>query len=534
MTRIKSRVALLSVVTVAIVGCGGGGGSSGSSSDATDLQTASVAFPTSVAVASPTSVTTGSAPAPGLQALAVSASATPDYVTFSDEISAIVNGTATGAAFSPAGFASGSANADCYGPQIMWEDHPDANVPPDPTSGTLPPGDVGIWLSNEVPPPASSDPTPPCSVAQLNSRMDAARSRARAALGALASMVSAIVSDASLSFPASAGDSTDVTSAMSVPPGVTVSSAVVTKSTTSSSEDKYGYTLNMTYDTDGDTNAEPVVLAMAHIPGATGGVFRGVINYRITMNKVGGNCPSAEVTINGSLLYNATSANALTMEMREAAFCGTAVNGLNASGIVDASDAFDGVTNTNGWTDNLNIFRASFDPQTMLGNFAYAWQAGFGDGAGRVFNVAMSDDGNDQTEDLSGVAYFGFGGDLAVASPDPSIAGFICNWAGPQNDHTLLEYAQRQAFAFNTTTGLFELLSGAANDAIGYAPTNSCTYDGLGTFKFDTNAVNGLADEVSNVAVDNNLADGTATSIEAVIGAEITVPAAPTCTECSP
>ena len=54
-------------------------------------------------------------------------------------------------------------------------------------------------------------------------------------------------------------------------------------------------------------------------------------------------------------------------------------------------------------------------------------------------------------------------------------------------------HAQRQFVAYNSSTGLFDVSSGGSN--IAYAPTNSCSYDGSGSFVFDTDADGDLSDE---------------------------------------
>ena len=140
------------------------------------------------------------------------------------------------------------------------------------------------------------------------------------------------------------------------------------------------------------------------------------------------------------------------------------------------------------WGNNFAVFTAEYDPTSLQGLYNYVWQAGEGDSHARIFNFGLE-------TASSGESYFGYGD--TVDQTDGSILGFICNWAGPGNDHTLQDYAQRQHFTYNETSGLFEPTNEAASDII-YAPTNSCTYDGSGTFVYDSNIDGDLADETSD------------------------------------
>jgi hypothetical protein len=91
-----------------------------------------------------------------------------------------------------------------------------------------------------------------------------------------------------------------------------------------------------------------------------------------------------------------------------------------------------------GWANNFSIFRADFNPVNNAGTYAYSWQAGAGDSHSRVLNVGIA--GPDA---LQGDAWFGFGQSLlSGAELAGTINGFICNWAGPGADHSLIERAR--------------------------------------------------------------------------------------------
>ena len=109
----------------------------------------------------------------------------------------------------------------------------------------------------------------------------------------------------------------------------------------------------------------------------------------------------------------------------------------------------------------------------------------------------------------------------------------ICNWAGPGNNHTLQELAQRQFITQDPITGLFDASIGAGSADITYAPSNSCDYDASGSFIFDVDADGSLADE-SHVAVISDLMqpvdtdlDGNATIEEKITSRGYTLPVAP-------
>ena len=511
----------------AIIGCSG---SSGSIPAATDDSTSQTAFPTTLAVASPLDWSSGSvarARADGAFVRAVPATATgSQYGAVTAAINDILSGTSTSSCtFDPELFFQVVINAGCYGPVVKYENHPDA---PTPNNGELPPGDTGIWLEED---PTTGDA---CAAAELNARMKGIQARSLGALSGLASMVCTInASDGTLNLPDATNPIVDLTSAMPAPVGVTFNSAVLAYATTTDGEAKYTYSLDFDY------NTHHIVVELAHIPNATTtNLYRGQLTYRISSTIAGGsNCPevsgSTPVTRNGSLVYNRTAASTMTMEMREAQFCGLESNGLDSDKIVDAANEFDPGSAPSGWGDDFNLFRTEFDPSTLLGDYAYFWQAGHGDGNTRVFNLRVYDDGNDATEDLAATAFFGYGTDAENA--DPSIHGFIFNWAGPGNNHNLQEYAQKQQLSYNATTGKFDSISAS----IHYAPTTTGNYDGHGSFTYDSDA-DGSVDTLPGNEITHDLAastdDGTGnfTIEQTIAAAGIVVPGQPVCSECAP
>ncbi|MGD9211858.1 MAG: hypothetical protein PVI90_13835 [Desulfobacteraceae bacterium] len=515
-------IGLTLVGIITLTGCSDNSGSSSSSdtdSDSENLAVQGNLFPRGLAVTSPFDVVDANESASLIfhnPPRAISSSATFRYHQITEAISDILDAQSAGlCTFDPELFMVATTNADCYGPTVLYENHPDGT----PADGELPGGDVGIWME-------TADNNNACAAAQLNARIQGVRDRTKASLMGLASIICAINNDTSGDYTFPENSTLDVTDIMPEPTGVTWNLATMTHSTVDG-EDKYAYVLDFDYDD------KHIYIDMAHLPDADSQViYRGRFSFQISESvDYGGNCPSNDVTRNGSLVYNRTGGNHITIESKDAQFCGLEADGLDSDGIVDETMKYSDPSEPNGWANDFNLLRADFDPLTRLGDYAYAWQAGMMDGNVRAFNVLAEDDEDDATEDFSATAFFGYG--LDIENDDPSITGFIGNWAGPGNDHTLLEKAQKQIVDFNTTTRKFD--STTAN--LRYAPTNSLNHPG-GGFAFDSNADDTLD---ATAAFTNELASGIdtdsdtqATIEETMEEAGISVPTAPACLNCEP
>jgi len=260
----------------------------------------------------------------------------------------------------------------------------------------------------------------------------------------------------------------------------------------SATDGTYTYSLVFDY---APSTSHRMVLDMVHTPGTASDEYTGLVSYQVDDSFTGGNCPSSDVTHNGSISYESVSSTELKFQVRNGMFCGNGVDGRGTDAQVDATDKYT-TSNVNGWGNNFSIFTANFDPSDMDGDYAYSWQAGPMDNNARTFNINISNSGVD------GLSFYGYGDD--IEDTDGSIDGFICNWAGPGSDHTIIEKAQYQEVSLNTGTGLVEAIDSDLN----YAPTVSCDYDGTGTFVYDTDNDDDLTDEDSTLAVSNDLMDG--------------------------
>lgn len=474
-------------------------------------------FPVGIAVASPFDLV-ASDPQPG----GLTSALTTSYARATARIEALLHGrTPLRGAFSAADFFRLGGLARCYGPTVMFQDHPDA-LPGQPNDGALPGGDLGLWLELD---PETGDA---CAAAQLAATLEGTSDQALAALMGLASLLVA-ARDAGLALPA-AGSTLDLTAELTALglPGITWAAATISQA----ADGSWSYLLDFDYAPGGASNR--VVVELTHVPGGGRHVFEGVLSYRLygdDRDFPGGNCRRSERTFHGSLRYQREALRDIAMQSRTAVFCGHDVDGFvrdaadPAYGLVDPDLRYDPEAGTEGWSEGFTTFVAELDPDTLAGSYALSWQAGVWDSHSRVFNVGVNDH-----SPTDGEAYFGYG--AQAWETDGSIEGFICNWAGPGGGPTLHPYAQRQFVLLDPAAGRF--LS-AGVDLL-YAPTNDCAYDGSGTFVYDRDVDMDLSDENPGAVVAPDLLDtdldgdgspDVATIAEAISARGYVLPSAP-------
>jgi hypothetical protein len=379
-------------------------------------------------------------------------------------------------AFIPEQFYVLPHDAMCYGPSLMYEDHPDGTIP---NLGELPTGDLGIWL--EVDEVALGGMGDACAAAQLNTRLQGGSDQSLIALMSLASMLS-VAYDLGYAIP-SVGASLDMTADMNAVgiPNVSFNNAGIE----TVASDQWAYEIDFDYTRSGDVMN--IFVSLSHTSNGSMYEYEGLLYYRADWLQGLGhdaNCSNPEKTINGSILYERTSEFDMDLQSRLGVYCGYGAGGVDVTGQVDVDDGLTDV-NTDGWSQNFNVFVANFDPTKIDGDYAYLWQAGPGDARARILNLGLNDH-----EPLDGEAYFGYGD--PIGDSDGSVLGFICNWAAPGQTLTLHDLAQRQFLKFNDAMGVFDQPTGGSD--ILYAPTNSCVYDGEGGFWYDRN-LSGTIDE---------------------------------------
>lgn len=453
------------------------------------------------------------------------------YAASAASIASVLSGeSALASRFDASAFFVRGGNAPCYGPSLLWQNHPNATGG-DPTSGQLPGGDLGIWS-------ASAPGGEACAAAQLNARMRDVQSQVDMGLTGLAGLVAAYRAEGH-TWPGdvSPGSSVDLTAALTTA-GIEGATINLARISLDASGDVWSYTLDL--DHGSGAAARHVLIELSHaVTDRDAGTFEGLLRYVLEDSYGDRNCgalPSGDVSVNGSLHYIKDASNHLVLQARSATACGHASE-LPAANLLTepvASTVLGGnaVDPAGAWQDNFNVFTAELDPETLEGSYSYAWQAGHGDGHSRVLDVGLD------TPD-AGEAYFGFG-DRVQTSLSGEIRGFICNWAGPGNVHAgpdFARYAQRQFLTRDEATARFIVADDAASD-ITYAPTNSCMYDGAGSFVYDRNLDNSLSDEsassagvmTSGTSLSFDLmtvADGEADIWEHIVGRGYELPAYP-------
>jgi hypothetical protein len=464
------NVFMVGFILVFTLNCGSGTSSTSSSSTSSST---SDSFPVSVNVASPFSTSSASSSV----SYATSGASSPSYSVFSDystTIAAMLSATAYAeCSFDPDEFFDAVVNADCYGSSVKYEEHPDA-LEAAAADGTLPPGDVGIW-------DATDSSGEACVAAQLNSSLSGIGSRLNGGLQTAAA-IQCVMSVNSTSLPVNASedvvsDMQDMADANSI--GVTFSTASITHDNSSGSNE-YTYELEFSYDSDADgiDEYDSIQVDLVHVKGSTSSTGRLAVQTDATGS--GNNCTSTDQAgvQAASLLYAVDSADQVTLDARDAFFCGAGSTTL-ASGLVDLTNNCDDTIglSTDCWSGNAHLLVADYDPDTLEGDYALSWQAGYGDNTTRAFNVHMDAIASGIT---TGVGYFGYG--AAMSSMDARIKGMLCNWAGPEGSAstafaggalTFVNAVQMQEISDGGTT-----VFSATTSNLTYAPIDSsCEYD---------------------------------------------------------
>ncbi len=529
------RLSAIAVATLLTVACGGGGSAS---PDATaDLAASSTGtFPTGLAVASPgdvqaATVTASAAPVNGLRfamdwsrglwaALAggnraelarlanallpmsrahAAAVTQPELRGLADRIAKLLDGDASvdwADVLDLQGMFTGSGNATCYGPQMLYANHQDAGG--GASSGQLPGGDLGLWLEYE-------GGTQPCVAAQLKQRTRGVRGQTLQGLLMMAAMRRTVDRSSALTMPA-AGASTDLGSEFETRLHVIPAFALVVVHAATISLDSgggtYTYRLALANGASG-ANAKLGEIIMKHTPGSSTSAYSGVMQVSgFTLGNDGAfGCEDAKDSATG--LYQAAQLSTIrytrdgasvAFGSRSGNYCGhpsstsvadygAQIASLTAGAELDPAAKLSGNMrgSSTGWRGNFSRFAGSFDRDSGSGNFLYAWQAGVMDGATR--SLAVNADYNSATETRTLEGYFGFGAD--IASTTGALQGMICNWAGPGNSHTPLPSFQSQVATLGPSATNFSIASGGSK--IGYAPTTSCASTTT-TFDIDVNA----------------------------------------------
>jgi hypothetical protein len=392
-----------------------------------------------------------------------------------------------------------SSNAACFGPSMDYVDHPDGTDRSGQVA-TLPTGDLGIWAEYDAPSGQA------CAAAQLNQQLSAARLRTTAGLLTMAATVRQLNQEEQTMLLV--GGSVDVADRLQVlgVGGVEFGHARVTRNPDTG---QWTYSVGMQqFDPVSDrARSTSIELIFQPSPSGVPEEFSGLLQITAEDDFAGGNCAESAVRHLSSMAFQRLDHEHLRSEYRYGMYCGHAAagGGFDVTGQVDPT--YSQLLFDDGWANNFSIFRADFNPVNNAGTYAYSWQAGAGDSHSRVLNVGIA--GPDA---LQGDAWFGFGQSLlSGAELAGTINGFICNWAGPGADHSLIERAQYQPLILDEQA--LQIAVGEGGSNITYAPTNACIYhsDEGGSFLYDRNLNGDLSDE-SAASVD--VGDGESLSFD--------------------
>lgn len=446
------------------------------------------------------------------------------YESMVDQLSSLLSGdTDFESVFDLGAFFALSSDASCYGPQLAYQDHPDALDSND--DGTLPTGDLGIWVETQ-------DSGEACAAAQLNARLTTVENRVLMSMIAMGGLILAYESDGNvwpddIQTNTSSGDLSTVLNAFGMS-DVSFQNAEIFYDVTNG---QYEYELGLTVTRDSADYDVYVSLIYDPQSDEEDSSFESVLNLLIEDEFINpsDDCGDDLVTHNVSLHFQSQSESDVRLQNREASLCGhfdldtaSVSNGLTLSTIDESlssavtamvlnpdTDPDGDATTLDGWQNNFAYFTADFNPSNMRGDYSYVWQAGPQDSHSRILNLGL-----EVTDGTVGESYFGYGDTVDTLNFDHLIKGFICNWAGPGNDHTLVEHAQRQHITFNSSSELYEPSnSNGSSSNITYAPTVSCEYDGSGTFVYDRDLDGDLSDETSDTV---NIGVGQTLSLDLV------------------
>ncbi len=384
--------------------------------------------------------------------------------------------------FTPKLFYKTIRKANCFGPEMKYANHPDGSSA---SSGTLPTSDLGIWQETE------RGSTKACAAAQLRKLMRGVRWRSMSALMITASSLYQLHARGD-SLPAD-GDTADVTSEMNA---LGIPNVSFTSVTISNNSGIYEYTVKFDHTRSSSSGSTTLSheIKLKHQPSSSS-VYSGILTWKVQDEYSGGTCSSGthDITRMGSLAYE-RNVDTMTIDTRDAIYCGHSVaDGFDSAGDLDPTNLYNSSSNPDGWSDNFTWYKSNFNKDDHSGTYAFIWQAGPNDSRSRVMDVYLSRNGItiDSATTADGEAWYGYGAKVSdTSATQGEIAGLVCNWAGPGSANTLQDYAQRQFLEFNSTSKVFEVptdSSGISASDITYAPTNSCLYDGSGTFDYDRN-----------------------------------------------
>lgn len=437
-----SGIACLGLMCAVAVACSSDSGGKKKKKKKSSAETVyAEVFPGTLAIASPLAQSTSST-----RHTALSRTEGKDFASRRERIQTMLSGTTAADCLAELAMAMGGNGPTCYGPSIYYQNHPDGS----PTSGSLPSGDLGIWNAAD----ASGEA---CIATKMNFEIERAASYVDTGMTAAAMVVCAANVTGS-ALPAE-GETSNLLSALETvieDAGVenfTPTVATVTQNTPSVGESSYTTTLEATVGT------ADMTVTITHEPtDSENATFVGEIQITAKV----GQSPRNLISVK----YEQESDSSLKYEFRKGETTSTDDSTWFSSGVP-------ALPSNGGSGYSWGIF--NLDPSDGSGKVAYAWVAGSSNENLRSFIA--------QTDGDTGTGYFGYGDSLTNVAADSSRAHWldrmICNWAGPNNNHTGVTKVQRQTLERNAG-GMFT----ASASAIAYAPSLTC--NGSGGFSWSS------------------------------------------------
>lgn len=545
----------------------GGTGGTGGSSTTSEL---AVAFPTDLAVSSPTASTSSTsdlrvALRAGRSKNVAENSESIRPMPFSEKKEALnnlLNPTTPG---SPPPIPEGAINfeksappVECYGPALFWSGtHPDGGG--QNQQNQYPPLDLGFWIETE---PDTGEACPAALTNNIMGEIENYVNMIMVPAGALG-----VAADGGSALPAQGEELDLATFAGEVVEGSNLPMEVTTATLSREAEDNSeGFpvfvtsttgTINVT-EIQGQTASEAPTFEMTiqHIPEVEmdaaslriksdavpeAETYCGLVQQKVNLPADSQNmnfqgCTAMTQCI--SVTYCKNSATSMTYLLKKAEFCGADADCFDSNGEVTTTArqnqqqqqqqpqggnppplVLKNTGESTGWSANFFYILAEVNPEDGTGSVVQAWVAGSSDALSRIANISTTAN-SDGT--ITGIGYFGFG-----VPPDSEtgtvgeIDRMICNWAGPGGaistmDYTGVQKAQGQAFTKNSA-GLFV---SDDDDAVNitYAPTNSCD-KAAGTFSYGTTqAANDVAgsDVITNDLIDLDDVDFTMPTVPTI------------------
>jgi hypothetical protein len=365
------------------------------------------------------------------------------------------------------------SDIDCYGPAVATKNHPDASAGATGTqlNPDLPGGDLGIVDAHE----SHDDGDEACVAAKTNQLLGQVRNKVSEGIeGAKRALCFARV--LGLEVPDEVGEELDMTDAVNAALAdeaidfLEYGSLVLTLL----EEDIYQTEISVTVPR-GELWTR--LVSDRRVEGTTSGYLWGVFTQTDEAAALAGPIQSDPDVFSilfqddgTSLVYDATKSRAQSDDDQAALEDDKAA-------LFEADKRVRVAESGNPGYDHVI---ANLDVESGVGEMIYLWTAGSQMEEQRTLHAKTE---LDDAGDKIGWGYFGFGkalGDFRElvetgdAEGTASIEKMVCNWAGPNNSHAGVTYAQKQVLTLDTDTGYFI----ASDSDIGFAAQNTCGQTG--------------------------------------------------------